>query len=95
MKITRAELEHVAQLSRLALKEEELEALTGQMDVILDYVDQLNELNTNGILPTAHVVPIENAFREDIVKPSLDVVKALQNAPDAGDGCFRVPKVIE
>lgn len=95
MKITRAEVEHVARLARLALGEDELESLTGQMDAILGYVDQLNELDTEGIIPTAHAVPMENAFREDAVKPSLGAEAALGNAPDAGAGCFRVPKVIE
>ena len=95
MKITRAEVEHVARLARLALKDEELDALTGQIDTILGYVEQLNELNTSGILPTSHAVPIENAFRPDQVKPSLAVDKAMQNAPDEGNGCFRVPKIIE
>lgn len=95
MKITKAEVEHVARLARLALDEEELESLTSQMDAILGYVDQLNELNTEGIIPTAHAVPVENAFREDEIKPSIGEEKALQNAPESGEGCFRVPQVIE
>lgn len=95
MKITRAEVEHVARLARLALADEELDALTGQMDAILGYVEQLNELDTEGIIPTAHAVPVENAFRPDETRPSLGTEKALQNAPDTGDGCFRVPRVIE
>mgnify|MGYP000846064468 FL=1 len=95
MKITRLEVEQVARLSRLALEEAELAALTGQLDAILGYVDQLNELNTDGILPTAHAVPMENAFRPDQITPALGAEKALSNAPDAGSGCFRVPKVIE
>lgn len=95
MKISRKEVEHVAGLARLALKEDELEMLTGQMDQILDYVDKLNELDTDTIVPTAHAVPVENAFREDVVKPSIGIDKALQNAPDPANDCFRVPKVIE
>ena len=95
MKITRLEVEQVARLSRLALEEAELEALTGLLDAILGYVDQLNELNTDGILPTAHAVPMENAFRADLISPPLGTERALSNAPDAGNGCFRVPKVIE
>jgi aspartyl-tRNA(Asn)/glutamyl-tRNA(Gln) amidotransferase subunit C len=95
MKITRLEVEHVARLARLALKDDELEALTGQMDAILGYVEQLNELNTDGILPTAHAVPMENAFRPDLVKPSIGVDKSMQNAPDGCNGLFRVPKIIE
>ncbi len=95
MKITRLEVEQVARLSRLALEEAELAALTGQLDAILGYVDQLNELNTDGILPTAHAVPMENAFRPDQITPGLGAERALRNAPDADNGCFRVPKVIE
>ncbi|MCP3175988.1 Asp-tRNA(Asn)/Glu-tRNA(Gln) amidotransferase subunit GatC [Desulfuromonas sp. KJ2020] len=95
MKITRAEVEHVARLARLALQDEELDALTGQMDAILDYVEKLKELDTDGIVPTAHAVPMENAFREDVVRDSIGVDKALANAPEADNGCFRVPRVIE
>jgi len=95
MKITRPEVEHVARLARLALEDGELDALTGQMDAILGYVTKLEELDTEGIVPTAHAVPMENAFRDDRVKPSIGIEGALLNAPDGADGCFRVPKVIE
>ena len=95
MKINRNQVEQVARLARLALDEDELDALTGQMDAILGYVEKLNALNTDGIVPTAHAVPMENAFRADEVKPSIGVEKALQNAPAAGNGCFKVPRVIE
>lgn len=95
MKITRAEVEHVARLARLALQDEELNALTGQMDAILGYVEKLKELDTDGIVPTSHAVPMENAFREDVVRDSIGVDKALANAPEADGGCFRVPRVIE
>ncbi|HEY7745125.1 MAG TPA: Asp-tRNA(Asn)/Glu-tRNA(Gln) amidotransferase subunit GatC [Desulfuromonadales bacterium] len=95
MKISRSQVEQVAKLARLALEEEELSALTGQMDAILGYVEKLNSLNTDGIVPTAHAVPMENAFRADEIKPSIGVEKALQNAPAAGLGCFKVPRVIE
>ena len=95
MKISRAEVEHVARLARLALQPEELEAMTGQMDAILGYVDKLNELDTEGIEPTAHAVPMENAFRADEVKPSIGIERAQQNAPATDGSCFKVPKVIE
>ena len=95
MKISRSQVENVARLARLALPEDEIEALTGQMDAILTYVDKLNELDVDGIVPTAHAVPVENALREDVVCPSIGIEKALQNAPDASGGCFRVPRVIE
>jgi aspartyl-tRNA(Asn)/glutamyl-tRNA(Gln) amidotransferase subunit C len=95
MKINRPQVEQVARLARLALAEEELDVPTGQMDAILGYVEKLNALNTDGIVPTAHAVPMENAFRADEIKPSIGAEKALQNAPAAGNGCFKVPRVIE
>jgi aspartyl-tRNA(Asn)/glutamyl-tRNA(Gln) amidotransferase subunit C len=95
MKITREEVKHVATLARLELNEEELGLFTGQMDAILAYVDKLNELDTAGIVPTSHAVPMENAFRDDIERPSIGVDKALANAPDRVESFFRVPKVIE
>lgn len=95
MKITRAEVEKVARLSRLALSEEEMETITGQMDAILGHVEQLNELDTDDIIPIAHAVPLENAFRPDEIKDSIGTEKALANAPNDADGCFGVPKVIE
>lgn len=95
MKITKAEVDAVALLARLELTEEETKTFTGQMDAILAYVEKLNELNTDGIVPTSHAVPVENAFRDDAVRPSLGVENALANAPDRVEGFFRVPKVIE
>lgn len=95
MKITRKEVEHVALLARLNLAEEELETFTGQMDAILAYVDKLNGLDTSGIVPTSHAVPMENAFRADEVRSSIGTENALANSPDRIDGFFRVPKVIE
>ncbi len=95
MKITRGEVKNVARLARLALADEELDRLTGEMDAILGYVEQLNALDTDDIIPMAHAVPLENAFRADEVTASLGTDKALANAPDPSDGCFGVPKVIE
>lgn len=95
MKITRNGIEYIAGLARLALRDEELEALTSEMDNILAYVEKLNELDTGDILPTAYAVPVENRFREDRVQPSLDIEKVLQNAPSSENGYFRVPKIIE
>ena len=95
MKITATEIAHVAKLARLELTEAEKESFTGQMDAILSYVDKLNELDTTGIIPTAHAVPMENAFREDVTAPSIGIDNALGNAPDRVESFFRVPKVIE
>ena len=95
MKISRDEVVHVARLARLALDEAELDALTGDMDAILAYVDQLNRLDTTGIVPTAHAVPMANAFRPDQVRPSFTPEQALANAPQPDPAGFRVPRVIE
>jgi aspartyl-tRNA(Asn)/glutamyl-tRNA(Gln) amidotransferase subunit C len=95
MKITREQVEHVALLARLQLAEAEINTFTGQMDAILAYVEKLNELDTAGIVPTSHAVPMENAFRVDEVWPSIGVANALANAPDRVEGFFSVPKVIE
>lgn len=95
MRITQKEVEHVATLARLKLDPEELATFTGQMDAILSYVDQLSGLNTDGIIPTSHAVPMENAFRADEVRPSIGTENALANAPERVEGFFKVPKVIE
>lgn len=95
MKISRAEVAHVGRLARLALTDQELDALTTEMDAILDYVEQLNALDTEGIVPTAHAVPMENAFREDEPRPGFTTEQALANAPDATESAFRVRRVIE
>jgi aspartyl-tRNA(Asn)/glutamyl-tRNA(Gln) amidotransferase subunit C len=95
MRITQKEVEHVATLARLKLDPEEIATFTGQMDAILSYVDKLSELNTDGIMPTSHAVPMENAFRADEVRPSIGAEKALANAPERVEGFFKVPKVIE
>ncbi|RQW76867.1 MAG: Asp-tRNA(Asn)/Glu-tRNA(Gln) amidotransferase subunit GatC [Geobacter sp.] len=95
MKITKAEVEHVAKLARLELTEDEKETFTGQMNGILAYVEKLNELETVSVLPTAHAVPMENSFREDEPAASIGIDNALANAPDRIDSFFRVPRVIE
>ena len=95
MKISREEVQHVARLARLALDDAELDALTGDMDAILAYVDQLNQLETDGIVPTAHAVPMANAFRPDEVRPSFPPEQAQGNAPAPDPAGFRVPRVIE
>lgn len=95
MKITRTEVEHVARLARLELSDPELDTFTQQMDAILAYVEKLNTLDTDGIIPTSHAVPMENAFRPDLPTPSLTVEDAVANAPQHAESFFRVPKVIE
>lgn len=95
MKISRDEVQHVARLARLALSDAELATLTGDMDAILAYVEQLDRLETGAITPTAHAVPMANAFRPDAVRPSFTPEQALSNAPAPDPAGFRVPRVIE
>lgn len=95
MKITVAEVERIARLARLELSPAEKEMFAGQMDAMLGYVEKLKELNTEGIIPTSHAVPMENSFREDAARPSIGLEKALANAPDRSGSFFAVPKVIE
>jgi aspartyl-tRNA(Asn)/glutamyl-tRNA(Gln) amidotransferase subunit C len=89
------DVEHIAQLAKLRLSEEEKEKFGSQLSSILAYVETLNELDTSGVEPTSHVLAIGNIMREDALKPSLPTDEALLNAPDRGDNFYRVPKIIE
>ncbi len=93
--LTKQQVEHVAKLARLDLTEEEKELYTKQLSKILDYIDQLNEVNTEGIEPMTQPIPTVNGMREDIVKKQLDRSEVLSNAPHEEYGFFRVPKIGE
>jgi len=95
MKVTKATIEHVANLARLNLTQDEMDRLTSEMENIISYVDKLNELDTSGVKPMEHVIPIKNVFREDRVEKSYDREKVLSNAPSRENGCFKVPKIVE
>lgn len=95
MSITIKDVEHVALLSRLALSDEEKEMFAGQLSAILKYAEKLNELDTDGVEPTSHVLPLANVMREDEVRPSWPIEKVLANAPDDEDGHFKVPAVLD
>ena len=93
--ITRAEVEHVARLSRLTLTDEELERMRRELDAILAYIDKLKALDVEGVEPTSHAVPLVNVMRDDVVTPCLSQHDALANAPDRAGEFFRVPRIIE
>jgi len=95
MAITIQDVEHIAKLARLKLTVEEKQRFQKELEKIIEYFDQLKKLNTEGVPPTTHVVPLENVLREDKVTPSLPVEEALANAPDRKGNYFRVPKVVE
>ena len=88
-------IEYVGILAKLELSDEEKEKAKADMGKMLDYIDKLNELDTSEVEPMSHVFPVNNVFREDVVKPSLDRELALSNAPQQEDGYFRVPKILE
>ena len=88
-------LEYVSILAKIELKGEEKIQVRSDMEKMLDYADKLNELDTEGVIPTAHAIPMQNAFREDEIKPSLDRSEILKNAPEADEEGFIVPKVVE
>ncbi len=92
--LTRADVEKVALLARLRLSESELETLTGQLAQIVGYVDQLAEVNTDGVEPMAHAVEVTNVFAEDSVEPSLPREAALANAPRHNGRGYLVPAVL-
>lgn len=95
MKITVETIKHVAKLSRLDLSDEEISKFAKDMESIISYVDKLNELDTKGVEPTAHVIPVSNVQRKDEVSPSMDRDKILSNAPMEANGCFKVPRIME
>ncbi len=88
-------IEDVALLARLQLTGLEKELFTRQLDKTIEYINKLNELDTTHIEPTAHVLPINNVFREDELRPSLPGDKILQNAPEREGDFYRVPRIIE
>jgi aspartyl-tRNA(Asn)/glutamyl-tRNA(Gln) amidotransferase subunit C len=93
--ITREEVAHLARLSRLAVTEQELDQFAGQLDVILQSVARVGEVAADDIPPTSHSVPLTNVYRDDVPRPSLTHEEALSGAPDAFEGRFRVPRILD
>lgn len=93
--ITVAEVEYVARLACLALSEEEKVRFTEQLNAILTYVEQLNEVPTDGVEPTSHVLDLVNVFREDLVRQTLTVEEVLRNAPEEAHAYFAVPRIVD
>jgi aspartyl-tRNA(Asn)/glutamyl-tRNA(Gln) amidotransferase subunit C len=89
--IDREQVLHVAKLARLRLSDEEVARMGDELSTILDHIETLNELDLEGVEPTSHVVELENVLRADDPRPSLPGEKALEQAPDAAAGGFRVP----
>ena len=88
-------MEYVGILAKLELSEEEKEQAKKDMETMLDYIDQLNELDTTGVEPMSHVFPVHNVFREDVVTNGDDRENMLKNAPEQKEGSYKVPKTVE
>jgi aspartyl-tRNA(Asn)/glutamyl-tRNA(Gln) amidotransferase subunit C len=93
--ISREEVQRLARLARLRLEEGEVTTLSGQLETILAYVEQLGEVDVREVEPTAHVLPLPTPLREDRPRPSLDPARAVAGAPAAADTAFAVPEVLE
>ncbi len=89
------DIEKVAKLARLELSGEDREIFGNQLEQVLTYMEQLNRLDTTGVDPTSHAIPIYNVFRDDEVKPSIPQEEVLAISPDEEEGHFKVPRIIE
>lgn len=94
MAISEEDVEHVAKLARLALTDEEKETFRRQLSDVLEHARAISEVDTAGVPPTSHAIPLVNVFRDDELRPSLTVEEVTLNAPWAGNGAFRVPRII-
>jgi aspartyl-tRNA(Asn)/glutamyl-tRNA(Gln) amidotransferase subunit C len=93
--ISETQVEHVARLARLVLQADEQRVLTEQLNTILTYMEQLNEVPTEEVEPTAHVLDLLNVMRDDTVQPTLAADEALANAPETAQHFFVVPRIVE
>jgi aspartyl-tRNA(Asn)/glutamyl-tRNA(Gln) amidotransferase subunit C len=94
-RISARDVEHVARLARLELSAADKERMGRELDGILTYIDKLRAVDTTGVEPTSHAVPVTNVMRDDVPTPSLPLSEALANAPDRHGDLFRVPRIIE
>ena len=95
MKITQEIVQYVAALAKLSVSEEEKQKVAVDLDRILDYIETMNDLDTDGIEPMSHVLPVKNVFREDVITNEADREQLLKNAPAQKDGSYAVPKTVE
>lgn len=95
MSVSKKDVEHAARLARLGLTEEEKKIFTEQLSNILDYANTINKLDTKGIEPTSHAIPMKNIFRDDKAIPCKDTDSIIKNAPEEEEGMFKVPRILE
>ena len=93
-RLSRDDVLHVARLARLELSDDEVDLFTEQLAAVLEHAADVAALDTSGVPPTAHPLPLENVLRADEVRPSLDRDEVLREAPEAEDGRFKVPPIL-
>lgn len=95
MKLTREEVTHIAFLARLELSDQEVDKLGGHLNRLLESIETLKEVDTENVEPTSHAIPVYNAFRKDVSRPSLPLEEVLANAPESDGETFVVPRIVE
>jgi aspartyl-tRNA(Asn)/glutamyl-tRNA(Gln) amidotransferase subunit C len=95
MSVSKEDVKHIANLSKLNLTDEELEKYTTELSDIVNFANELSNIDVEGVKPTAHILDIRNVFRKDEVQASYDREEILKNAPSKDAGCVSVPKVVE
>lgn len=95
MKVTEEEVKHISGLARLKFNDDEIQKYTKDLGEIAEFVEKLNEVNVEGVSPTAHILDIKNVFRKDDLKESYNREELFRNAPSFEAGCISVPKVVE
>lgn len=93
-RISREQVAHVAHLARLELTDDEIDLFTGQLAAVLEHAEDVEALDTEGVPPTAHPLPLKNVLRTDEPRPSVDRAEVLAMAPSAQDDRFRVPRIL-
>jgi aspartyl-tRNA(Asn)/glutamyl-tRNA(Gln) amidotransferase subunit C len=94
VRVDRDLVKHIAQLSRLSFDKDRATLFAAEMSSILEFIDELSSVDTDGVPPTENVRDVTNVLRDDEVRPSISVDRALSNAPSSQNGCFKVPKVL-
>mgnify|MGYP001567069795 FL=1 len=95
MAISKKDVQYVADLARIELTDKELDKFSKQLEKIMEYIDKLKQVDIKGVLPTSHVLNLKNVYREDKVKPSLNIEEFLKSVQHKEETFFKVPKIIE
>ncbi len=95
MNISVEDIKHLLRLSKLHFNQEEVDYYLKDLQKIIEYVNKLSEIDLEDVIPTSHILPLNNVFREDEVRQSMAASEILKNAPDTQENCFHVPQVVE